>query len=149
MTVANVKSWSDYPLITGGVAANSTLLALLGGSLYQVTPAQFLSASLPQMGNYFSVLPGNGEFPLISYSEYSFTVNTLNNLKTTSGTITASIRINGSPVTGLSNISVTSTAQNLTATGSNIIALGSRMTLLLASNSNAANLEFTMGGILT
>jgi hypothetical protein len=77
-------------------------------------------------------------------STRDYTINRLKNLKTTSGTITASIQINGVDVTGLSGLSVTSTPQSPTASGANLISVDDRVTLVLSSNSSAVGFEFTM-----
>lgn len=81
---------------------------------------------------------------LVSSARYACTIDQLFNLKTSSGTITAAIQINGSNVTSLSGLSVTSTPQSPTASGANTVAIGDRVTLVLSSNSSAADIEFTM-----
>lgn len=94
--------------------------------------------------NCFITAPIALTIPLISYAEYGFTINGVNNLKTDSGTITASIQINGVDVTGLAGLSVSSTPQSPNATAANVVVTGDRLTLVLASPSSPANFEFTL-----
>lgn len=95
-------------------------------------------------GSVFIAAPANTTIPLISYAEYGFTINEIDNLHTASGSITVGIQINGTDVTGLAGLAVTNTPQSPAATGANIVHIGDRVTLVLSSNSSAANLEFTM-----
>lgn len=83
----------------------------------------------------------NGTFVLASSARVAGTINSIKNLKTSSGTVTASIQINGVAVTGLSSLSVTSTPQSPNASAANTFAVGDRITLVLASNALAADLE--------
>lgn len=99
-----------------------------------------------QQGSVFIVSPANITIPLISSSCYAFTINGIDNLQVASGSITATIQINGTNVTGLSGLSVTSTPQSPTASGANTVSVGNRVTLVLSSNAGATNLEFTMQG---
>lgn len=80
---------------------------------------------------------------LVSYAQYPFTIVGINNLKTSSGTITLSLYVNGIAVTGLSGLSVTSTAQHPLATGGNTVAVGDRLVMVLADNASAEDLEFS------
>lgn len=144
--------------ISGSITNNTTWLQL---TVTYVTGNGSLSASdevvisfartgdtgnPPQQANIFMPAPANGTIPLISSARYAFTINGLFNLKTSAGTITAAIQINGTNVTGLSALSVTSTPQSPTATAANSVSIGDRVTLVLSSNSTAANLETTLKG---
>lgn len=95
-------------------------------------------------GSFFYVAPANGTVTLIASSRYAFTIESLQHLVLSAGTITAEIAINGTAVTGLSAVAVTSTSQNVSATAANTVAIGDRVTLVLSSAASAANLEFTM-----
>lgn len=97
-----------------------------------------------RMGNFFWGTPSNMTISLIPYAEYSFTIVGLNRLVTTSGTITLSMLINGTPVSGLNALAVTNVAQNPLATANNSLGPGDELTITLASNAAASNLKFTM-----
>lgn len=86
----------------------------------------------------------NNTFPLDSSAGFAYTINSLNGLKTTSGTITLTVNINGVAVTGLSAIAVTTSPQNINATALNNVAVGNRVTYVTTSNATAASLEATL-----
>jgi hypothetical protein len=98
-----------------------------------------------RMGTVFIASPANGTIPLVSYAEYPFTINSVDNLRVESGAITISIQINGQPVTDLSNLNVTPAPQSVTATAENTVAVGDRVTLVIA-DAFGSNLEFTLKG---
>lgn len=98
-------------------------------------------------GNYSVATPANGTTTLIKSRRKPFVIGGLYGLATASGSITVSIQINGTPVTGLSGITVTSTPQTVLATAANLVSAGDKVTMVLASNASAAALEFTMGGM--
>lgn len=117
----------------------------VAGSVQRVIPQTI--AQLTRQGNVSIATPQNtGALPIVlqSYAEYNMTIVGINNLRTASGSITVGIYINGIAVTGLSNLSATTTAQNPTATGGNAVSVGDRITMELSNNATAAGLEFTM-----
>jgi hypothetical protein len=65
-------------------------------------------------------------------------------IQTVSGTCTASLNINGTPVTGLGTISVSSAPQTLTATALNVMANGDELTLVITSPSTPQDLAFVI-----
>lgn len=75
-------------------------------------------------------------------ARYAFTVNGVYGIRTTSGTATAKVTINGTAVTGLSAISVTSTTQDVAASGANTVAVGDIVALEFTAVSSAS--EFRM-----
>lgn len=98
-------------------------------------------------GSYFSASPANSTIPLFT-ATVATTINEIRGLKTTSGTCTVSIQVDGVNVTGLSGLSVTSTEQNPTASGANSVAIGQDVTLVIASTASAVGLRFTLGATL-
>ena len=77
-------------------------------------------------------------------ARFSFTINGIYGLKHTSGTSTLAVKINGTSVTGLSAISVTSTAQDVTASGANTVAAGDQITFVLSSVSSPVDIFSTL-----
>ena len=97
-----------------------------------------------RMIQFGDVAPADGTYALVSKSTQAFTINGIKGLKTSSGTLTLAIKINGTNVTGLSSLSVTSTAQDATATAANNVAVGDRVTAVISSSSSPADLEATL-----
>lgn len=128
-----------------GVPAGGTtgqILAKINGTDYNT---QWIDPYIPiEQGNFYLKTGQDMTVVLVSSAIYAFTINSLKNLKTTSGTITASIQIDGVSVTGLDALSVTSTPQSPNASALNSVGIGDRVTLVLASNASAVDVEFTM-----
>lgn len=77
-------------------------------------------------------------------ASFAYVINQIRGIRTSSGTCTVAIQLNGTNVTGLSAISVTSTPQDVNATALNSVSIGDRVSVVITSVSSAANLEFTM-----
>lgn len=74
-------------------------------------------------------------------AEYYYTINSVKGIKTTAGTATVAVKINGTAVSGLSAISVTTTAQDVAASGVNVVVSpGDLLTFEITAVSSAANL---------
>jgi hypothetical protein len=86
----------------------------------------------------------NKTYPIISKKIYAGTVNGIYGLKTSSGTCTVAIQINGTNVTGLSSINVTSVAQDVAASALNAMVAGDRLTIVITSASAPVDLEGTL-----
>lgn len=61
-----------------------------------------------------------------------------------SGSATVSLQINGVNVTGLSNLSISTTPVNATATANNIVSINNKVDLVITANSNASDIVFTI-----
>lgn len=90
--------------------------------------------------DFFVPVPTNSTVTLRLNAKYAYTVDNMS-IKTTSGTITAALQIDGVSVTSISAVAVTSTEQTATATGANTASAGTTLNLVLTSNSSAANLS--------
>jgi hypothetical protein len=75
---------------------------------------------------------------------FAYTITDVLQIQTSSGTVTAAVKIAGTAVTGLSSIAVTSTPQNISASGANTVAAGNRVQIVFSSNSGATNINFTL-----
>ena len=82
------------------------------------------------------IIGADDVYPLLEYAQFGFTIDKAY-YKTDSGTITAEVAINGTAVTGLSALSLTSTQGNSTATAANTVAVGDKVAITLSSNSSA------------
>jgi hypothetical protein len=82
-------------------------------------------------------------YTLVYKSEIAFTVNELI-AATTSGTVTLDVKINGTSITGLSAVAVSSTPSTTTATAANTIAAGDTLTVVATSPSSPVDLVLTL-----
>jgi hypothetical protein len=83
-------------------------------------------------------------YDLDTYAAFPYTINEVYQIQTSSGTVTAAVKINTTAVTGLGSISVSSTPQNVAATGANSVKVGDQVQLVLSSNSGATNINLTL-----
>lgn len=74
------------------------------------------------------------------YAAYPYNINQLK-IKSASGTCTAALKINGTNVTGISAVSVSSTIATGTASGANSVSVGDTVTLVISSTSSLADLQ--------
>lgn len=95
----------------------------------------------------FIETPTDKTYPLDSSARFGYTVKGIYQISTASGTCTAAIKKNGTAITGLSAISVTSTPQDVTATALNVIAVGDALTLVITANSSGADLQMTLKAV--
>lgn len=98
------------------------------------------------MGNLHWINPTLTPTPisLVPYAEYGFTINRLNNLSVSAGSLTVSFFINGTPITGLTNLVVTTSPQNPAATAANLVSTGDEITMNISAVSGPQNLKFSM-----
>lgn len=93
---------------------------------------------------YLSSLTAGLTYDIDTYAAFGYTITNIYQIQTSSGTVTAAVKINGTNVTGMSSISVSSTPQNITATAANVVAVGDRVQLVFSSNSAAININLTL-----
>jgi hypothetical protein len=82
-------------------------------------------------------------YNIVLDAKYPFTIEELT-VKTSSGSCTATLKINGVNVTGIAAVSCTTTENTYTATANDVVALGDDVVLTLASLSSPDNLMFTI-----
>lgn len=82
-------------------------------------------------------------YTLVLYANYAFTINELK-IISGSGTCTAAVQINGTNVTGISAVSVSTTIATGTASGANSVSVGQKVTLVITSPSTLDNLQATL-----
>lgn len=85
----------------------------------------------------------NKDYPLVLSASERLVVDNLV-IKTTSGSCTVALKIDGVAVTGLSAVSVTSTESTTHATAACVLSPGETLTLTVSSNSAAVNLHGTI-----
>jgi hypothetical protein len=77
------------------------------------------------------------------YAAYAYTINELK-IIADAGTCTAALKINGTNVTGISSVSVSTTIATGTASAANTVAVGDKITLVTTSNSGLNNLQLSI-----
>ena len=105
------------------------------------------SFNIDSIGGQIEV-PANKTYTLVGVAKFGFTIENIS-ISTTSGTCTASLQINGVNVGGLSSISVTNSNQNISSTSAKTVAVSGTVTLVITSNSSAADLIFSIGILKT
>lgn len=117
-----------------------TVLVVVNGQLKQLPAGDFL---------YYDGYSGHIEVPTAktyTIDEYAVQAATIDSvaLKLSAGTATVAIKINGTAVTSLSAIAVTTTQSVTSATGANTVAAGDKITLVVTVPASAADLSFTL-----
>jgi hypothetical protein len=92
----------------------------------------------------FSVInPIDRDYDIDYYAPGSYTINSIGIICST-GTCTAAIKINGTNVTSLSGLSVTTGQLTASASGANTVVAGDRVTLTVSSASVIQNLSLSL-----
>lgn len=95
-------------------------------------------------GNLYWISPSNITISLVPYAQYSFTASRLNNLVLSAGSLTMSFAINGIPITGLTNLAVTTVAQNPSSSAPNLLGVSDELTMTISNCAGPSNLKFSM-----
>lgn len=122
---------TDVPVTDGGTGASTaatarTNLGVAAGAWSVEDPAPVNET------RYFSL-----------YAPFACTIDTLTH-KLSSGTCTIAIAINGTPITGLSAVSVSSTKTHTNATAGNSVAAGDELTYVISSASTPVGLSLSI-----
>lgn len=88
-------------------------------------------------------VPTAKTYVLNQKAAFAYTIQSFN-VVTSSGTITAALKINGTNVTGCNAISVTSANSANTCTAANAVVAGDTLTLVTTSNSSGADLAYSV-----
>jgi len=106
--------------------------------------AQRATLGLDKFDLTFQISTGeDATFNLHQYAQFAYTIDKAY-YKTTSGTITAAIKIDGTDVTSLSALAITSTEGNATASAANTVSVGNTVSVVTTSNSTAVNTSITL-----
>lgn len=85
----------------------------------------------------------NATYTIDTSAAFGYTVNTII-IESDSGTVTAALKIGATAITGISAVSVTTSAATGTATAANVVSVGNRLILVLSSNADARSVKFTI-----
>jgi hypothetical protein len=130
------KSWLFYP--TGELYCSEQVRAGATAPVdaSDLTRKDYVDQFIVFSPQFTLITGADDVFPLLEYAQFGFTIDKAY-YKTDSGTITAEVAINGTAVTGLSALSLTSTQGNSTATAANTVTAGDKVAITLSSNSSA------------
>jgi hypothetical protein len=140
VTGTNTGDQTSIVGISGTKAQFDT--AVTDGDFLYVGDAPALSQTISL--SFYLLTCSNITIALDAKAAFGYTIDSIRGLDLSAGTITAEVQINGTPVTGLTALSATTTAQDATATAANVVAAGDRVTLVLSSNAAATGMEFTL-----
>lgn len=93
--------------------------------------------------NALIINPIDRTYVLDSYAPGSYTIDSIG-FQCSTGTCTLAIKINGTNVTSLSALSVSSTPDTASASGANSVVAGDRVTAVVTSSSVIQDLEFSL-----
>lgn len=116
---------------------SSGIVNLEGGTVSPI-PSTFKANESWRKFNLQFTLPygENNTFPILESANFPFTIDVVN-YRTTSGTITGAVKINGTNVTSMSTLYLNNTDKTSSSGASNIVADGDKVTLALTSNASA------------
>jgi len=101
----------------------------------------------PLMFGLPNVVVPTGDFTLISYATFAFSLSKLWRVATTTGSMTMTIKKNGTAITGYTSLAVTTTSADYTAAAS--FAVGDALSITFASVSGTPRLLGTLEGVRT
>lgn len=87
--------------------------------------------------------PSNRTYTIELSAPYPYTITALY-VQTSAGTATVTIQINGVSVTGLTNISASTSLDGGAATGANTVTLSNKVTMVLTNVAGASELAFAL-----
>jgi len=100
--------------------------------------------SLNSFGIQFTLPLGeNGTYAIDQYASFAYTIESAY-FVTSSGTVSASVEIDGTPVTGLTGLSLSSSQDTETATAANSVSAGDAVSIVLSSNSSAEGVSIKL-----
>lgn len=124
------KRWAER-LVKQGSGSEDGLAGL---------PAKFQT----EFGSWVIEYPDNKDYRLVINVPYGFTISTVTTRSTT-GTCTATVKINSTALGGSTN-SVSTSEQTRTHTSANVMEVGDDLVLTISSNSSCENLTITIAG---
>lgn len=119
-------------LSTGGAAANPAWAAV--GSIPSLTQTEFISGII--------AVPTNTDYKIVVNIPYAVTITSTTTIST-SGTCTATFKINTTALGGTAN-SVSTSEQTQAHSSANAVALGDDIVITISANSTCQNLSFTI-----
>lgn len=97
---------------------------------------------IPSFSSFIEA-PSNKSYTIDLAAAVGYTISTFKAI-TSSGTLTAAVKINGTPVTGISAQAVSSVLSTGTASAANTVSIGDTVTVVVSSVSSAVDFAFTL-----
>jgi hypothetical protein len=130
--VALAPGTSGQFLQTNGGGANPAWAAV--GNIPSLSQIEFISGIIP--------VPSNTDYRIVVQLPYGLTINSTTTIAT-SGTCTATFKINTTALGGTAN-SVSTSEQEQTHSSANVAAAGDDLVITVSSNSSCLNMSFTI-----
>ena len=142
-TLAVSRGGSGVGTITGLIKGNGTsaFSAAVAGTDYMAANGSGLVEQIAFQDINTSISAST--YTLLFYANYAFTINELK-IISGAGTCTAAVQINGTNVTSISAVSVSTTVATGTASGANSVSVGQKVTLVITSPTSLDNLQATL-----
>ena len=136
---------------TGADVTDATNVAAAGALMASNNLSDLVSASDARHNlaldifqiDFFGEIIQNKTYVLRGYAAYAFTITTLV-IKTATGTVTANVTIDGTSVTGLSAVAVTTTESSTNATAANTVSVGQTVDIRFTSTSGVTDLYLSL-----
>lgn len=115
-------------------------------------PSSNASGLIISKSFYVPSLTGGNTFYLDPYAVFGYTVTGVYGIKTSSGTVTAAIKIGTTSVTftgSVTTISVNDSAQSIAAISNNVVVVGNVLTIEFSSASSPEDIRFTLAATRT
>jgi hypothetical protein len=145
--IAGLTSAADrLPYFTGSGAAALATFTAVGRALVDDATVADQRATLGVAVDFISghiQTAADATYYLDQYAAYAYTINEIR-IISASGTVTAAVKIDGTNVTGISAVAVSSAEATGTASAANSVSVGNTVTLVLSSNAGALDVRFTL-----
>jgi hypothetical protein len=142
-TIASFDSSKRIKSLATSTYPNFTELSYVKGVTSAIqTQLNALKIEEVNLQDIGTALPAS-TYTIVLDAKYARTINELT-VDAGAGTCTLTMNINGTPVTGISSVSVSTTEATYTATAANAIAIGDIVTIVTTSNSGLENLQITV-----
>lgn len=138
-------SATDVASLTSEQQSLSTQLTALQASFDASIAALSTTYAVKSQTDFISgiiAVPTNTDYRIVVQLPYAVTVNSVTT-RCTSGTCTATTKINSTALGGTAN-SVSTTEQEQTHTSSNVAAAGDDIVMTVSSNATCTNMSFTI-----
>lgn len=132
-------------VVAASLAENNTFVGDASGNPVAKTVAEMQALLKVDKGciAYVDSAPVDGTVEILVRAPFGFTINSFT-ADDDSGTVTVAVKINGTDVTGLSAVAVSSTKATTNATAANTVAAGDVVSLTFSSASTPVNVRATV-----
>lgn len=142
---SSLGNWSELLTPTDAVLAVAGLTGSVGaGDLKAALGLDQVPNTAVDATSGMIEVAKNKSYVLMYKTAFPGTILSLQVVCDSGGTVTAAVKINGTAVTGISAVSVSSTPATATATAANTYAAGATVEITLSANASAKNVRWTL-----